>query len=70
MKSIPARNIQSYIDAAEDEGNILYLVGERGGYSALEGARKAPNFPGMMLVETEHGFLYFDLEHLLTIKEG
>lgn len=43
-----------------DLDGTMTLVGESGGLSSIYLTGPSNSFPGMVAVETEHGFLYLD----------
>lgn len=50
-----------------DSGDTL--VGESGGLSAIYDVSTSSSIPGLLAVETEHGFLYLDPDEEYTVLE-
>ena len=51
-----------------DSGDTL--VGESGGHSQIYEVNPSSSLPGLLAVETEHGFLYLDPDEEYTVREN
>jgi len=68
QSTVPASTLEAIV--ADPARGVISLVGERSGVSLITGEiTESVIIMGALAVETEHGTLYLDSEHEITISE-